>query len=258
MGLERELVMMERAARQAAEAALRRRAGGITADTKADGSPVTQADRESERIITSILRDAFPQDGILGEEWGETPSRSGRRWIVDPIDGTRDYVRGNGCWSVLIGLEADGESVAGICYLPEWNRMYTASRGDGAWCNGRPVRTSRITQASQAVVCVSGLDLMQRMPFGGRMLEWLKQFWAVRSMGGCVDAMLVASGSAEVWIEPECASWDLAPMKVILEEAGARFFNFDGGSSIHAGNCVGCVPALEDELRRLVGCRMQG
>jgi fructose-1,6-bisphosphatase/inositol monophosphatase family enzyme len=105
----------------------------------------------------------------------------------------------------------------------------------------------------RAVICVSGLDLL-----AARGMPWLQRFWAVRSMGGCVDAILVASGSAEVWVEPACAPWDLAPLQVILEEAGARFFNLDGGSSIYGGNGVACVPALEGVIREMLGCRMQG
>lgn len=249
---------MREAVRRASEVAVRRRAAGLVAEEKKDGSPVTAADRECEQVISAVLQEAFPEDGLLGEEGVARESRSGRRWIIDPIDGTRDYWRGNGHWSVLIGLEAGAQVVTGVCYLPELGQMYTASRGGGAYCNDTRVRISGVTALSESVVCVSGLSEIPKMPFGRRLPEWLSRCWAVRSLGGCVDAMLVASGSAEVWIEPACASWDLAPMKVILEEAGARFFNFDGGSSIHGGNCVACVPALEAELRELVGCRMQG
>lgn len=248
MTLEREMEVMRRAAEAAAEVALRYREEGLEIEDKKDESPVTRADRECERVIRALLEEAFPEDGVLAEESAEKPSRSGRRWIVDPIDGTRDYVRGNRHWAVLIGLEEAGEVVAGVCHLPALGEMYTAWRGGGAYCNDRHVRISGIQQVERAVVCVSGLDLLADRP-----LPWLKRFWAVRSMGGCVDAILVASGAAEVWIEPACAAWDLAALKVILEEAGARFFNLDGGSSIYAGNCVACVPALEKEVREFLG-----
>jgi histidinol phosphatase-like enzyme (inositol monophosphatase family) len=253
MPWERELEIARQAAQRAGEVALRYGEQGLAPEDKGDGTPVTAADRECERMITKMLREAFPEDGLLGEEFGEQAPGAPRRWIIDPIDGTRDYVRGNRNWAVLIGLEEAGEVVAGVCHLPAWGEMYTAWRGGGTYCNDRRVRVSGITSVERAVVCVSGLDLL-----GDRAMPWVQRFWAVRSMGGCVDAILVASGSAEVWVEPACAPWDLAPLKVILEEAGARFFNLDGGSSIYGGNCVACVPALESVIRDMLGCRMQG
>src|SRR6202044_564001 len=113
--------------------------------TKPDHSPVTQADRECERMIARLLSDAFPEDGVLGEEGARAESRSGRRWIIDPIDGTRDYVRGNPLWANLIALEADNDVVVGVCNLPVLGKLYSASRGGGAHCNGSPIRPSAKT-----------------------------------------------------------------------------------------------------------------
>ncbi len=129
------------AAKKAAELALRYQPN-IVAETKPDKSPVTQADRECERMIAGILSEAFPDDGILGEEGARAESRSGRRWIIDPIDGTRDYVRGNPLWANLIALEADGDVVAGVVNLPVLGKLYTASRGGGAFCDGARIHAS--------------------------------------------------------------------------------------------------------------------
>jgi len=170
MPWEREIEGCRNVARRAGELALAYAARGVTPEDKADNSPVTAADRECERLIVRELRAAFPDDGFVGEEGASDAGSSGRRWIVDPIDGTRDFVRGLPTWSNLIGLEA----------------------------------------------------------------------------------ILVPSGRAEAWIELAAKPWDLAPFKVIAEEAGARFFNFDGGSSIRGGNAVICAPFLEQELRALV------
>jgi histidinol phosphatase-like enzyme (inositol monophosphatase family) len=248
----RELETAIAAAKKAAELALQYQAG-IIAETKPDKSPVTQADRECERMIARMLSDAFPDDGILGEEGAAAESRSGRRWIVDPIDGTRDYVRGNPLWANLIALEADGDVVAGVVNLPVLGKLYSASRGGGAYCNGSRIHPSSKTSIEESVLCVNGYDKVRRSPFRDRLLDWMERFWAVRGLGGAADAMMVASGQAEVWIEPSASTWDFAPLKVILEEAGARYLNVDGGSSIYAGNAVGCAPGIEHEVRSFLG-----
>jgi len=152
----------------------------------------------------------------------------------------------------LIALEVDGQVVMGVCHMPSRNEQYSAVRGQGAWLNEKPIGISSVTSPSQSLVCLSGLNHVAALPFGPRTLEWASQFWAVRSMGGCLDAMMVASGKAEFWLEPVAKAWDLAPLKVIIEEAGGRFLNFDGGSDIRGGNCVAFVPALEPAVRQLL------
>jgi len=244
-----ELELAVRAVKQAAELALRYQPG-IVAEQKADNSPVTQADRECERLIARILTEAFPGDGLLGEEGARAETQSGRKWIVDPIDGTRDYVRGNPLWANLIALEQDGAVVAGVVNLPVLNLIYTASRGGGAFRNGSPIHASSKISISESVLCFNGYDKIDRVPSRDRLLDWMRQFWSVRGLGGAADAMMVASGQAEIWVEPSASTWDFAPLKVILEEAGACYLNFDGGSTIYAGNAIGCAPGLEHEVRR--------
>jgi histidinol-phosphatase len=252
MGFERELETARAIARRAGEIALGFRTSGVIAEEKIDLSPVTNADRECERVICSMLEEAFPEDGLLGEEGALKESASGRRWIIDPVDGTRDFIRGNPTWGVLLALEAGNEVVVGVCNLAEQCRLYSAVRGGGAFCNGAPIHVSSIRNPQQAVLCVNGLNDILKLPFAGRLIAWMDQFWAVRSMGGCQDAMMIASGKAEAWIESSGKAWDFAPLKVITEEAGAVFFNFDGRGSIYGGNCAICVPSLEVELRRFV------
>jgi histidinol-phosphatase len=243
----KELELAMEAAKKAAELALQYQPN-IVAETKPDKSPVTQADRECERMIARLLSDAFPDDGILGEEGARAESRSGRRWIIDPIDGTRDYVRGNPLWANLIALEAGDDVVVGVANLPILGKLYSASRGGGAHQNGSRIHASAKTSVEESVLCVNGYDKVTQAPFRDRLLDWMARFWAVRGLGGAADAMLVASGQAEVWIEPSASPWDFAPLKVILEEAGARYLSMDGGSSIYAGNGIGCAPGLEQEV----------
>jgi histidinol phosphatase-like enzyme (inositol monophosphatase family) len=252
MAWEREIEVCRTVALKAGGLALRHAARGVSAEDKSDDSPVTVADRECERLIVSELGAAFPDDGFLGEEGASEAGRSGRRWIVDPIDGTRDFVRGLPTWSNLIALEADGEVVVGACHLPAQGELYWAARGHGAFVGERPIRVSTIDRRDRAVLCLTAFSNLGSSPLKGTILDYLSGYWTVRSMGGCQDAVLVVSGRAEAWIELAAKAWDLAPLMVIAEEAGARFFNFDGGRSIHGGNAVICVPFLEGELRDLV------
>lgn len=225
---------------------------GIVAETKEDLSPVTLADRECERAIASIIRREFPDDGLLGEEGALVEVRNGRRWIIDPIDGTRDYVRGNPLWANLLALEADGEVVVGVVNLPVLNLTYWATRGAGAFRNGAPIHISDNRTINTSVICINAYDKLAKEPFQARLLEWLARFWAVRGLGGAADAMMVCGGQAEVWIEPDAKPWDFAPLKVIALEAGATYFTFDGGDSIYSRSAVITVPALRAETEQFL------
>ena len=251
MPWDNELAVAREAVAAAAEIA-RGLQAGIAVDTKEDLSPVTRADRECERAIAALLGRHFPGDGILGEEGALMESRSGRRWIIDPIDGTRDFVRGNTLWANLLALEDHGEIVAGVANLPVFGRTYWASRGGGAFCNGQRIGISSKRTIAESVLCCNGYDKILQTPFHAGLLEWMSRFWAVRGLGGCADALMVASGQAEVWIEPSAKAWDFAPLKIILSESGAEFFALDGSDSIYAGSGIGTVPALRKEVESFV------
>ncbi len=248
----RELETARAAALRAGDLALRHQARGLTADTKLDLSPVTAADRDAEALISATLLEAFPDDGLLGEEGARKDSGSGRRWIIDPIDGTRDFLRGLPGWAVLIGLENRGQVDVGVAHFPAQPATYYAVRGQGSFRDGARLRASAISDPAQALACVNSFADIPQFPFAPRLLEWLAGFWAVRSFGGCQDAVYVASGQADVWIEPTGKPWDYAALRIIAEEAGAVFLNFDGGASIYAGHCALCAPGLEAEVRRFV------
>jgi len=253
MAYERELELAARLARQAAELALALRERGLKTESKLDLSPVTAADRACERLIAAALEEVFPEDGLVGEEGASKPALSGRRWIIDPIDGTVDYIRGIPTWSVLIALEDHQEVAAGVCYLAEQDEMYVAAKGAGAYLDGERLHASDISDPGQALLCVNALQKIGELSWGDKLTEFMSRFRAVRSFGGCQDAMLVASGRADAWIEPHASEWDLAPLKIIAEEAGAVFFNFDGGAGIYGGNCVIAAPGLAGALRRWLG-----
>lgn len=249
---ERELVFGRDLAKRAGALALRYREGGIGVETKSDESPVTIADKECEKLIVSAIEGAFPEDGVLGEEGATKDTVNGRKWIVDPIDGTRDFIRGTKAWSVLIGLEEAGEVVAGFAYFPATGDLYSAAKGRGACCNEEKIHVSSITQRSQALICVNGFSYMRRFPFADHLLEYLEGCWTVRSMGGCLDSMLVASGRADGWFEAQAKPWDLAPLKIIAAEAGAVTFDFNGTDTIYGGNYVICTPGMAEDMKQFV------
>ncbi|HEY3441634.1 MAG TPA: inositol monophosphatase family protein [Paludibaculum sp.] len=257
MAFERELARVRELAWEAGALALRYQSEGFTTEDKPDDSPVTIADTESERLLVAAFTESFPGDGLLGEEGTDRPGTSGRRWIIDPIDGTRDFVRGNRLWCNLLALEVDGVVEVGVVTFPALQTQYWAVRGEGAWRWGsgavNHLKCSTIETPDRAVVCFNQLNKSLHRPLAEKTLPFLSRFWAVRALGGALDAMLVATGSAEVWIEPYCQAWDLAPISLIAKEAGCRYFDYTGADSIYNQNAVICTPNLESCVRDYLG-----
>jgi len=249
MDYEKEVAAARRIAVRSAEMAIRHFERGIQLEDKSDDSPVTDADKECEVFLSKALEEAFPDDGQMGEEGVAKPSRSGRTWIIDPIDGTRDFIRGNQQWGVLLGLEDNGKPVAGVAHFPIQAKTYTAAVGGGSWCNDKRIRVSTISDVNRAVVCFNGLQNNRKWPYRDMVMDFLSQFWCVRSMSGSPDVVMVAAGQADIWVEPSAKAWDLCPMKVIVEEAGGVFFNFKGTDSIYEGNALVGNPHFEKLLR---------
>jgi histidinol phosphatase-like enzyme (inositol monophosphatase family) len=250
MKFERELKFARRVATAAGDQARKIRAGGIAAEAKADASPVTVADRENERLIREAIEREWPEDGILGEEGSSKEGPSGRRWIIDPIDGTRDFVRGNRFWCVLVALEEAGESLAGVAHFPLLAETYWGVRGGGSYLNGERLRVSAVTRVEESAFSPNGLQLAQCRPHLPKLIEWAQRSWSVRSYGGALDACMVAAGKVDLWFEPKVEPWDLAAPRLIVEEAGGVFFALDGSRAIDRGTAVACAPGLEAEARR--------
>jgi histidinol-phosphatase len=248
-----ELTFAREIAMAAGENARRIRARGITAEAKPDASPVTIADRDNERLIREAIERGFPDDGMLGEEGSSVPGTSGRRWIVDPIDGTRDFVRGNRFWCVLIALEEGDDSLVGVAHFPMLGETYYAQRGGGAFCNGERLRASTVSTIADCVFAPGGLHLAQAAPLLPKVADLGQRSWAVRCFGGALDACLVACGQVDVWFEPKVEPWDLAALRLIIEEAGGAFLAPDGSRSIYQGRAVGCAPGLAADARAWLG-----
>ncbi|MBV9611892.1 MAG: hypothetical protein JO091_05440 [Acidobacteriaceae bacterium] len=252
MPFERELELARLLVQEAGSLALDFQRRGVTAERKPDQSPVTAADRACEQLIVEHIAREFPEDGILGEEGAHRESRNGRKWIIDPIDGTKDFVRGIPLWAVLIALEQHGEIVAGAAHSPRQGLLLSAARRSGAWANDAPIHVSDKSDPAGAVLAFNGFNKEEIRPFSARLLPWMLRFWAVRSLGGALDAMLVAQGQADVWIEPSAKPWDFAPLKIIVEEAGGVFRSFSGENTIYAGNAYACTPGLERYVQSLL------
>jgi histidinol-phosphatase len=249
---ERETATMLSAARQAGALALRHFTAGTAAEEKPDRSPVTVADRECEQLITRILSRDFPDDGILGEEGASRPSRSGRRWLIDPIDGTRDFVRQNSFWSVQIALESGGRVVVGVIYLPCLEQMLHAVEREGCYRNGLRLAASTTSSLDKAILMVSGLKSAWSVWPPDAVRRLTEICWTVRSYGAGYDIVMLAQGSADIWLSGCGMEWDYAPARIIAQELGARFITRDGSGRIDARHCLICMPSLEQELRAIL------
>ena len=219
------------------------RAGDLQVETKPDLTPVTEADRAVETMIRERLAIERPDDGLLGEEFGALGGGS-RRWIVDPIDGTRNYSRGIPVWATLIALEEDGELRLGVVSAPALHRRWHAERGGGAWANDDRVRVSAVRQIEDAVLSFA---LEQPIP------ALAGYAWHARGYGDFWAHMLVAEGAVDAAVDAVGVKiWDLAAIQPIVEEAGGRFTDAAGVARADGGTAISSNGHLHDELLRAV------
>ncbi len=253
MTYERELQKALEIARKAGELALQYFDQATPAEEKHDASPVTIADRECEKLISRLLQGDFAEDGILGEEGALISSRSGRRWLIDPIDGTRDFVRRNPFWSVQLALQIGSQVVLGIIYCPSLDELLYATDGSGCYWNGTRVWASDITRLDKSILMVSGFRAAWDSwpPEAVRFLT--QNCWTVRCYGGCYDVVMLARGKADIWLSGSGMEWDYAPAQVIARECGGRMLTKQGDDRIDAKHCVLCAPGIESEIRAVLG-----
>ena len=200
--------------------------------TKGDASPVTIADRATESFLRERLGKLFPGDGFLGEEFGDTPGTSGYRWIMDPIDGTRSFVRGIPLWGTMVGLEYKGELVAGIIDCACQGKTWHALQGNGAYRDDTRIRVSDCADLSKSNVFYSGLNWFVKAGREAQFLEIVRRTERQRGYGDWYGFMLVAQGSGDAMIEYGVHSWDVAAVVPIIHEAGGTFSCWDGSLSI--------------------------
>jgi len=234
------------AAHAAGDIALRYyRDGGFDVTLKPDQTPVTQADREAEEAIVAILSRAFPEHGFLGEELGARGPRD-VRWIIDPIDGTRNFVRHIPVWATLIALEEAGEITAAVIFNPVSGEIYTARRGGGAFGNGTRLSVSGTHDLGTATLLHAGLGLFRQTGRWDGFVRLVDATDRQRGFGDYMGYTLVAEGKAELYVEVDLKPWDLAPCKLLVEEAGGRFTDLDGQSTIYSGTAVASNGRVHD------------
>jgi myo-inositol-1(or 4)-monophosphatase len=227
---------------------------GVRTETKEDESPVTVADREAERMIRTRIAERYPSHAILGEEYGPEAGAGteSHRWIVDPIDGTLLFVRGVPLYAVLIALEIEGVCEVGAAYFPALDEMVHAATGEGCYCNGRRARVSRAQSLSEGIVAFTDAKGFEAY---GRDPEWDRLRRAARYARGWSDAYghtLVATGRAEVMLDPAMNPWDCAPFAPILREAGGYLGDWSGWETIYGGEALSTSRVLLPEVLDLV------
>ena len=226
----------------------------LVVESKPDLSPVSDADRAVEQTLREVLAARRPGDAVLGEEEGEAGTGP-RRWVLDPIDGTKNFVRGVPVWATLIALQADGEVSVGVVSAPALGRRWWAARGLGAHTGGaltgaRQLRVSAVDELSDASVAYSSLAGWEKQGRLPGLLQLTREVWRTRAYGDFWSHVLVAEGAVDAAFEPEVSLWDLAPLQVILEEAGGRFTDLAGVSRADGGSAVCSNGLLHDEVLR--------
>jgi len=242
------------AARCAGYVALRSFGRSLPVDMKPDGSPVTEADRAAEQAARDWIVARFPEDGILGEEHGALREGAPRRWLIDPIDGTKSFVRGVPLWGSLVALVEGDRVLAGAVSFPALAEHLAAAPGLGCWWNGARCRVSGVADLGRATVLTSDAagTTVERRRKGWRRLA--AHAALSRTWGDCFGYLLVATGRAEAMVDPVLSTWDAAPLVPIIEEAGGVFTDWDGGAGFTGGSAIATNAALADAARRHLGC----
>lgn len=252
--VSRRLPLVLSAGKEAGQLTLRYfQQDNFTVEKKGDASPVTIADRSAEQLIRQRVAEHFPTDGIVGEEFGRTEGTSGFNWILDPIDGTKSFISGVPMYGTMVGVEFEGRSLAGLVYIPGLDEGVYASSGQGTFHfkgTSQPRRcfVSKKTQLSDGLFVTSQVDTFAKRGGQGAFEAVQKLAYITRTWGDCYGYMLVATGRAEVMIDPILNVWDAAAVQPIIEEAGGTFTDWNGVPTIHTGDAVATNGLVADEV----------
>lgn len=231
------------------------RALDLRVDRKPDATPVSDADLAVEARLRAVLAAARPIDGILGEESGTTNPSATRRWIIDPIDGTKGFVRGVPVWASLIALEVNGEVVVGVASAPALGQRWWASAGNGAFADGRPITVSSVAALGDASLSYSSLSGWRESGLFDAFIRLTENVWRTRAFGDFWSHLLVAEGAVDIAAEPEVSLWDLAALDIIVREAGGRFTALSGEPGPAGGSAVSSNGLLHDEVLKQLTAR---
>jgi histidinol-phosphatase len=231
------------------------RATDLVVDTKPDLTPVSEADRAVEQLLRKRIGEERPHHAVVGEEFGIAGgegAQAAARWIIDPIDGTKNYVRGVPVYATLIALERDGGLAVGVASAPALGRRWWAARGAGAFADGVPLRVSKVSRLEDAVLGHSSVSSWTQYGLMDRFLELEGRCWRGRGFGDFWTHMMVAEGAVDVAAEPEVSLWDVAAVQVIVEEAGGRFTSLAGVPRPDGGSAVSTNGLLHDEVLEIL------
>jgi histidinol-phosphatase len=209
----------------------RYRAADLHVETKPDMTPVSESDKAVELALRELLASERPADAVIGEEFGgasQTGLAGERTWVIDPIDGTKSYVRGMDTWSTLIALMVGGVVTVGVVSMPALGKRWWATRGGGAFADSRQIQVSSIRELGDAQLVWSGVDSWDAVGRTDHFLALARECWRTRGIGDAWQYMMVAEGAAEIAVDPEATLWDLAAVSIVVEEAGGRFTNLQG------------------------------
>lgn len=246
------LEAVQEAARIAGGVALRRYRTALEVRSKSDGSPVTIADHEAEVAVREWITRCFPEDGIQGEELGIVRPHAVRRWVVDPIDGTKTFVRGVPLWGTLVAVVEQTQVLAGAAFFPAIDEIIAAANGEGTWWNGSRCAVSVVDRLDRATVLTTDEKFSDS---DARRTAWRRMSEAAevsRTWGDCYGYLLVATGRAEVMVDPVMAAWDSAAFLPIIEEAGGVFTDWSGTRTAFGGSAIATNAALATETRALI------
>lgn len=225
---------------------------GLKVDFKADHTPVTAADRGAEEVLRRELSRAFPDDGFVGEEFGEDRAQAEHVWVIDPIDGTKSFVRGVPFWGTLVARADAGGLELGVMYLPVLDELWTAVRGGGTFRNRRRVRVSRISRLAAAQILVAPLGGFAGSPKLARIGRIAARAMTTRGYADCWGYSFVADGRAEALVESGLNPWDVAAVKILIEEAGGRMTGWDGADSWRIRDTLASNGRLHAPLLKLL------
>lgn len=225
----------------------------LEVERKSDNSPVTAADKAAEQLLRHLIHEQFATDAIIGEEFGETAGSSGFRWILDPIDGTKSFIGGVPLYSTLIGIQHDEQSLAGVIYIPGLDEMIFAAKGAGAWHQRRgsaakPARVSARRRLSDGIFTTSQVDTFDSRGAAAAFQRLQKAAYVTRTWGDGYGYLLVATGRAEVMVDPKMNVWDSASLLPILEEAGGTLTDWTGAATIYGGEAIATNGHVLDEV----------
>lgn len=225
----------------------------LRVDTKPDLTPVTDADQSVESALRAELNRERPADSVLGEEYGGAISFSGRQWIIDPIDGTKNFVRGVPVWASLIALLDDGVPSVGVISAPALQRRWWAAAGEGAFAvfdgsTPRRLTVSAVSELDSASLSFSSLSGWAELGLRDRFLDLTDSVWRVRAYGDFLSYCFVAEGAVDIAAEPEVSVWDLAPLDILVREAGGAFTGLDGTAGPHGGSAVATNGILHEQV----------